>query len=203
MHLPNDHTGGTRAGKAAPTASVADNDLALGRIVEAVGHSPYWDDTAIFVVGRRRAGWRGSRGRAPLGRAGHQQIRARLRRSSLSLNTLLYHRERCAQCGRTPWLAPDECERWVRAADGRILLGSRESGAIRGGHFESREWPDLQSQCGGRERRERILRMDFSRPDAVDTRVLNAILWRERKGKHQMPAAKHTVIPAGLKPDDD
>ena len=35
MHLPNDHTGGTRAGKAAPTASVADNDLALGRIVDS------------------------------------------------------------------------------------------------------------------------------------------------------------------------
>jgi DNA-binding beta-propeller fold protein YncE len=48
--LPNDHTGGTRAGKPAPRASVADNDLALGRVVDAVSHSPYWDDTAIFVV---------------------------------------------------------------------------------------------------------------------------------------------------------
>jgi DNA-binding beta-propeller fold protein YncE len=50
LWLPNDHTGGTRAGKPRPRASVADNDLALGRIVEAVSHSPYWDDTAIFVV---------------------------------------------------------------------------------------------------------------------------------------------------------
>jgi DNA-binding beta-propeller fold protein YncE len=48
--LPNDHTGGTRAGKPAPRASVADNDLAVGRVVDAVSHSPYWDDTAIFVV---------------------------------------------------------------------------------------------------------------------------------------------------------
>jgi DNA-binding beta-propeller fold protein YncE len=48
--LPNDHTGGTRAGKPTPQASVADNDLAVGRVVEAVSHSPYWDDTAIFVV---------------------------------------------------------------------------------------------------------------------------------------------------------
>jgi DNA-binding beta-propeller fold protein YncE len=50
LWLPNDHTGGTRAGKPAPRASVADNDLAVGRVVEAVSHSPYWDDTAIFVV---------------------------------------------------------------------------------------------------------------------------------------------------------
>ncbi len=50
LYLPNDHTGGTRADKPAPRASVADNDLAVGRVVDAVSHSPYWDDTAIFVV---------------------------------------------------------------------------------------------------------------------------------------------------------
>jgi len=50
LWLPNDHTGGTRAGKPAPRASVADNDLAVGRVVDVVSHSPYWDDTAIFVV---------------------------------------------------------------------------------------------------------------------------------------------------------
>jgi hypothetical protein len=50
LWLPNDHTGGTRAGKPSPRASVADNDLAVGRVVDAVSHSPYWDDTAIFVV---------------------------------------------------------------------------------------------------------------------------------------------------------
>ena len=50
MWLPADHTGGTRVGKPAPRASVADNDLAVGRVVDAVSHSPYWDDTVIFVV---------------------------------------------------------------------------------------------------------------------------------------------------------
>jgi DNA-binding beta-propeller fold protein YncE len=50
LWLPNDHTGGTRVGKPAPRASVADNDLAVGRVVDAVSHSPYWEDTAIFVV---------------------------------------------------------------------------------------------------------------------------------------------------------
>ena len=50
LYLPDDHTGGTRPGKPTPQASVADNDLALGRVVDAVSHSPYWDDTAIFVI---------------------------------------------------------------------------------------------------------------------------------------------------------
>jgi YVTN family beta-propeller protein len=48
--LPNDHTNGTAAGKPTPAAYVADNDLALGRIVEAVSHSKFWKDTAIFVL---------------------------------------------------------------------------------------------------------------------------------------------------------
>lgn len=50
FHLPNDHTAGARAGMPTPAACFADNDLALGRIVEAISHSPFWKDTAIFVV---------------------------------------------------------------------------------------------------------------------------------------------------------
>ena len=50
MLLPNDHTVGAREGYPTPRAAVADNDLALGRIVEAVSKSRFWPETAIFVV---------------------------------------------------------------------------------------------------------------------------------------------------------
>lgn len=50
LRLPNDHTYGTSPGKHTPTAMVADNDLALGRVVEAVSNSKFWKDTALFVV---------------------------------------------------------------------------------------------------------------------------------------------------------
>jgi hypothetical protein len=50
LRLPNDHTSGTRVGKPTPTAYVADNDLALGRVVEAVSKSKFWKETAIFVL---------------------------------------------------------------------------------------------------------------------------------------------------------
>ena len=50
LRLPNDHTSGTKAGTPTPTAYVADNDLALGRVVEAVSKSKFWKQTAIFVV---------------------------------------------------------------------------------------------------------------------------------------------------------
>jgi YVTN family beta-propeller protein len=50
VRLGNDHTQGTRVGVPTPRAYVADNDLALGRLVEAVTNSKYWPTTAIFVL---------------------------------------------------------------------------------------------------------------------------------------------------------
>jgi YVTN family beta-propeller protein len=50
VRLPSDHTHGVTAGRLTPTAYVADNDLALGRVVEAVSRSKFWPHTAIFVV---------------------------------------------------------------------------------------------------------------------------------------------------------
>ena len=50
LRLGNDHTAGTRPGGPTPKSSVADNDLAVGRAVEAIAHSPFWDDTAFFIL---------------------------------------------------------------------------------------------------------------------------------------------------------
>lgn len=50
VRLGNNHTQGTRAGVPTPRAYVAENDLALGRLVEAVSNSKYWASTAIFVL---------------------------------------------------------------------------------------------------------------------------------------------------------
>ena len=50
MSLGNDHTVGTRPGYPTPNAMMADNDLALGKIVEALTKSRFWESTAIFVT---------------------------------------------------------------------------------------------------------------------------------------------------------
>lgn len=50
MLLPNDHTSGTSPGLPTPRAAVADNDLALGRIVEAISESKFWREACIFVT---------------------------------------------------------------------------------------------------------------------------------------------------------
>ncbi len=50
LRLPDDHTAGTTVGGPSPKSSVADNDLAIGRAVEAISHSAYWNDTAFFIL---------------------------------------------------------------------------------------------------------------------------------------------------------
>ena len=56
--LSSDHTSGTRPGSPTPAAQVADNDLAFGKLVEAISHSKFWQDTCIFAIeDDPQAGW--------------------------------------------------------------------------------------------------------------------------------------------------
>jgi hypothetical protein len=50
VRLPNDHTHGVSQGKRSPSAYVAENDLALGQIIETISHSKFWPEAAVFVV---------------------------------------------------------------------------------------------------------------------------------------------------------
>jgi hypothetical protein len=58
LFLPNDHTGGTKERYPTPGAQIADNDLALGMVVEAISHSTFWPDTCLFAIeDDPQAGW--------------------------------------------------------------------------------------------------------------------------------------------------
>jgi DNA-binding beta-propeller fold protein YncE len=50
LRLPNDHTSGTLIGKRTPRAMVADNDLALGMVIEGLSNTKFWKETAVFVI---------------------------------------------------------------------------------------------------------------------------------------------------------
>jgi YVTN family beta-propeller protein len=50
VYLPNDHTAATRAGLPTPQSYIAINDWVVGRLVQTVSHSPYWKSTAIFIL---------------------------------------------------------------------------------------------------------------------------------------------------------
>ncbi|WP_276089320.1 bifunctional YncE family protein/alkaline phosphatase family protein [Pedobacter sp. JY14-1] len=50
LRISNDHTSGQKVGKVSPRAAVADNDLAVGRIIEHLSHSPIWKESVVFIL---------------------------------------------------------------------------------------------------------------------------------------------------------
>jgi YVTN family beta-propeller protein len=50
LFLPNDHTGGAKERYPTPAVQIADNDLALGMVVEAISHSKFWPETCLFAI---------------------------------------------------------------------------------------------------------------------------------------------------------
>lgn len=48
--MPDDHTAGVGTGDPDPITEVADNDLAVGRMIDTISHSKFWKDSAVFVL---------------------------------------------------------------------------------------------------------------------------------------------------------
>jgi len=197
LYLPDDHTGGTRPGHARPAANVADNDLALGRVVEAVSHSPYWDDTAIFVLeddaqdgadhvdAHRSTAFVISK-YSP-GSAANPNVEHRFYTTVNMMHTME------TLLGLPPMNQND--------AYAPVM-----SGLFSGVGDQQPYKPDFRNQKNGliyetnksnAPGAKVSSRMDFSRPDAAGAERLNRVLWRDSKGSAPLPKPKHAVIPAG------
>ncbi len=190
LYLPDDHTGGTRPGKPTPQASVADNDLALGRVVDAVSHSRYWDDTAIFVLeddaqdGADHIDAHRSTAlviskyapHAPQPFVDHHFYTTVSMIHTMEallglppMNLFDAHAPLIAPLFTGPGTQPPFL------ADDKNL----RSGLI----YKMNE----KKATGAKE----SALMNFSRPDAADAKKLNAILWQDAKGNVPLPMARH------------
>ena len=194
LYLPDDHTRGTAPGKPRPAASVADNDLALGRVVEAVSHSAYWDDTAILVLeddaqdgadhvdAHRSIAFVVSK-YSP-GSTAHPFIDSRFYTTVNmvhTIETLLGLPPMNQNDGYAPVMAPlfsGPGNQPPFTADWR----NRDNGLI------------YQVNPPRGQGAKESARMDFSRPDAANPALLNRILWRDRKGSLPMPPPHHSVF---------
>jgi hypothetical protein len=203
LYLPDDHTHGATPGKPRPAASVADNDLAVGRVVEAVSHSPYWDDTAIFILeddaqdgadhvdAHRSIAFVISK-YSP-GSADHPFVDHHFYTTVNlihTIETLLGLPPMNQNDGYAPLMVPlfsgagtqpPFTANW-RNRDNRLIY----------------QMNPAKGQGAGES-----AKMDFSRPDVANPAVLNAILWRDRKGDQPMPAALHKVFADKPNPDDE
>ena len=186
LYLPDDHTGGTRPGKPTPQASVSDNDLALGRVVDAVSHSPYWDDTAIFVLeddaqdgadhvdAHRSIAFVISK-YAPRAQQTFVDHQFYTTVSMIhTMESLLGLPPMNLFDAHAPLLAP------LFSGPGTQPPYQADDKNLRNGLIYA---VNEKKAAGAKE----SSLMNFSRPDAVDTKQLNAILWRNAKGDAPLP----------------
>jgi hypothetical protein len=190
LYLPNDHTHGTTPGKPRPAASVADNDLAVGRVVDAVSHSPYWDDTAIFILeddaqdgadhvdAHRSIGFvisKYSPGSPEQPFVEHHfYTTVSMIHTMETLLSVPPMNQFDAYAPVMSYMFSGSGNQAPFTADWR----NRDNGFI------------YQMNPPKGQGAQESSAMDFSRPDAANPAVLNAILWRDRKGDVAMPTMK-------------
>jgi len=187
MWLPNDHTGGTRAGKPTPKASEADNDLAVGRVVDAVSHSPYWDDTAIFVVeddaqdGADHVD-------------AHRTVALAISKYSPRLEKPFvdHHFYTTVSMVHTmeeliglPPMNLFDAHAPIMAA---LFTGPGTQPPFEADYTSLRSGLLYKMNDKNAPGAKQSIKMDFSRPDANNAQELNAILWEDAKGSQTVPA---------------
>jgi DNA-binding beta-propeller fold protein YncE len=197
LYLPDDHTGGTRPNLPRPAASVADNDLALGRIVDAVSHSPYWDDTAIFVLeddaqdggdhvdAHRSIAFVVSK-YSP-GTAAEPYLDHRFYTTVNMIHTLEM------LLGLPPMNQNDA----YAPAMGPLFSGAGTQPAFKADYRNLKSGLIYETNKRDARGASESAKMDFSRPDAAGAARLNRVLWQDQKGDAPVPAPKHTIFPAG------
>lgn len=186
LRLGNDHTAGTKPGMPTPRASVSDNDLAVGRAVEAISHSSYWDDTAFFIL-------EDDAQNGPDHVDGHRSIALVVskyapRKSKPLVDSTFYTTVSVIHTmeellGVPPMnnndaFAPVIASLFSGAGDQPAYdadYRNRDNGLI----YQA----NRSTSYGARQ----SSKMDFKHEDRADPRVLNVILWRDAMGNKSLP----------------
>ena len=202
MNLPNDHTQGLNADWCTPKACVADNDLALGQIVESLSHSSFWKSMAILVVeddaqdgvdhidGHRTVALVAS----PFARRSVidstfyslpsmvKTIELMLGLPALSMFDLVATDMRASFIG--PAEAPDLTPYSALTPRQSLYEVNQRVGAITGPGADARRRATLASA-----------KMNFRVPDAAPSDALNRILWHDARGWNEpYPAIRRSLF---------
>lgn len=204
VRLGNDHTAGTRPGGPTPKSSVADNDLGVGRLVDAVSHSPFWDDTAFFILedDAQAGGDHVDAHRslavivskyAPHGANGRPFVDSRFYstvsviRTMETLLGLPPMNNNDALCSLISTLFTGAGDQAPYLAD----YSNRDNGLI--------YTANKKTAVGAKE----SMKMDFRHADHAPTEKLNVILWKDAMGDAPVPAMLKVHLKKAGKDDDD
>ncbi len=199
LRLGNDHTAGTRPGGPTPKSSVADNDLAVGRAVDLISHSPFWDDTAFFVleddaqagadhVDAHRSIALVISKYAPRGKDGGPYVDSRF------YSTVSVIRTMETLLGLPPMNNNDALSSMIRSE----FTGAGDRAAYSADYANRDNNLIYTANKKTAPGAEDSMKMDFRHADRADVQKLNVILWKDAMGDKPVPAmlkvrAKKTV----------
>ena len=202
LRLPNDHTAGTRPDMPTPSASVADNDLAVGRVVEAISNSVYWEDTAILILEDDAQD-------GPDHVDAHRSIGLVISKYSPSTTEkplIEHHFYTTVNMIRTledllglPQMNINDS---YAAPISNLFSGPGAQPAFTADRRNLDNGLLYAINPPKNPTAEQSMELDFSHADSANTTILNAILWRDRKGDQPMPESKHSVIPVAASDPD-
>jgi len=178
VYLPQDHTSGTAPGTPTPEAHVADNDLAVGRVVEAVSQSRFWKDTVIFVIeDDPQAGFDHVDGH----RSTCLVISPYTRRSAVVSQ---FYNQAGVLRTISHILGVKPSSRFEQTAN--LMTECFQSRPDLSG-FKAR--PNLVplDQVNVAKSNQSAIRLDLSRPDRIDEKLFNRQLWAAAKGSAPYP----------------
>ncbi len=189
MSLPEDHTRGTKPGAYTPQAMVANNDQAVGQLVDAVSHSRYWPETAIFIIeDDAQDGADHVDARRTVGLVLSPYTRRGIVDSTL-YSTSSFVRSIELLLGLPPMSQYDAAAMPLYAAFGVKPDISPFSAIAPQVDLAAKNTPDA---FGAKE----SARMDFSELDRAPMLALNQIVWKSVRGAHSdMPAPVHRFRP--------
>jgi DNA-binding beta-propeller fold protein YncE len=197
VRLSNDHTAGTATNKFTPTAYVADNDLALGRLIEAISRSKFWAQTAVFVV-------------EDDAQNGPDHVDAH---RSLAFVVSPYTKRRTVE---STMYSTASMLRTMELILGLKPMSQFDATAQPMFHCfqdrpDTRPYAARPAQVSLLDRNpsrawgaEESARMDFSKEDAADDLALNEVVWRSVRGANSpMPAPRRAGFVFNRMEDDD
>jgi DNA-binding beta-propeller fold protein YncE len=197
VRLPRNHTSGTSSGVPSPRAMVADNDYAVGQLVEAVSKSRFWKDTAIFVIE--------DDAQNGMDHVDAHRSPAFVISPWVTKNTVDHHfYNTCSVLHTMEHLLglPPMCQYDAIAPLLAVFGNHPANEAPYSAILPARE---IISEINGKTayHAAQSARLDFSQADRVPDAILNDILWHAVKGVNTpMPAIRHTVMPAAARHDD-
>ncbi len=204
LRLANDHTAGTRPGGPTPKSSVADNDLAVGRAVEAISHSPYWDDTAFFILedDAQNGGDHVDAHRsvalvvskyAPRAADGGTFI------DSHFYSTVSVVRTMETLLGLPPMNNNDAFCSLIRS----LFSGAGDQAAYDADYSNRGNGLIYMANTKTAEGAKESMKMDFRHADRADAQKLNVILWKDAKGNAPVPQPLTVRHKKTMDDDDD